>query len=95
MTRAWLLVFVLTACPHPGPRPTPAPDAAPGTIPACTTAVITTNYDVCDGTFTSDGKACVQCGTAQGCIDVPTATYCVKGGCLDPACTFTGVGAKH
>lgn len=87
-TGGWIIWFaggvIMTGC-HPIPPPTPP---TPSGYVICPPMSEPWTENVCDGVFTPDSYACVDCKTVNGCLDKEHQIYCVgAGGCLlDPAC---------
>lgn len=74
-----LAVFVCACGPVPPPPPGP-----PASVPFCADSVHAKLENICIGTFTKGGYACVQC-EAGGCIERSVMVFCVAN-CLDPRC---------
>lgn len=79
---ALLALGTLGACRLPTP-PGPSTDA-----PLCDPYLpLPTVADLCDGLFTSEGFACVQCPGYGACVESTDVLYCTNQyGCNDPAC---------
>jgi hypothetical protein len=90
--------FFLAGCP-PRPRPEPLPFPFPLDLSAyepCPPTTLTPGPDaVCDGMFTPEGLACVNCSGGGGCRYVAFGVYCSNGPCMsDPKCNWHA-GAKR
>jgi hypothetical protein len=83
------MVTMLAGCPKPPPPEPPARGDW------CLVAAQATAEDVCDGTFTADGLACVRCVNVAGCVDRTTVVYCSNGPCIsDPLCSSQGASQR-
>ncbi len=88
MRFAALLALALSSCP-PKPTPGPAPPADAGPFAACPNPSVVSSQSACDGMFTADGHACVNCVGNTGCLDSSLQVYGVAGGCAgDPNCAL-------
>lgn len=77
------LMFVLGHCVT---QPLPQPNPPNYNMTVCP-PVLPDGENVCDGKFTYDGLACVDCPYTYSCLDQEDMIYCTsKQGCDDPAC---------
>ncbi len=77
------ILILSSGCP---PKPPPPPDPYSSSYCAQANNNVRSD-DVCPGSFTVDGMACVRCPENSGCIDRAGLFYCSSGPCLtDPLC---------
>jgi hypothetical protein len=75
-----LLVLFQPGCASAPPKPTPVPlepaycEPRPDLAPERACA---------NNLFTKEGRPCVSCGGAAGCVDKLSGVYCVAGRCED------------